>query len=56
MLYLPRDTPKYCIFCTHKQGGALSVVLYFLVVWLGAIFSNTQTAAVFGNKDISKCS
>ena len=23
--------PEYCIFCTHKQGGALSVILYFLV-------------------------
>ena len=25
-------------------------------VWLGAIFSNTQTGAIFGDKDISKCS
>ena len=24
--------PKYCIFRTHKQGGALSVILYFLVM------------------------
>ena len=57
MLYLPRDTPhEYCIFCIHKQGGALSVILYFLVVWLGAIFSSTQTTAIFGDKDISKCS
>ena len=24
-------------------------------VWLGAIFSSTQTAAIFGDKDISKC-
>ena len=47
--------PKYCIFHTHKQGGALSVILYFLVVWLGAIFSSTQTAAIFGDQDISKC-
>ena len=23
--------PEYCIFRTHKQGGALSVILYFLV-------------------------
>ena len=23
--------PEYCIFHTHKQGGALSVILYFLV-------------------------
>ena len=49
-----RHTPSYCIFRTHKQGGALSIILYFLAVWLGAIFSSTQTAAVFGDKDISK--
>ena len=48
--------PEYCIFRTHKQGSALSVILYFLVVWLGVIFSSTQTAATFGDKDISKCS
>ena len=24
-------------------------------VWLGAIFSSTQTAVIFGDKDISKC-
>ena len=55
MLYLPRDTPRVLYFRTHKQGGALSVILYFLVVWLGAIFSSTQTATIFGDKDISKC-
>ena len=35
---------------THKyrQCFALSVILYFLVVWLGVIFSSTQTAAIFG--------
>ena len=48
--------PEYCIFRTHKQGGALTVILYFLVVWLGVIFSSTQTAAIFGDQDISKCS
>ena len=47
--------PEYCIFHTHKQGGALSVILYFLVIWLGAIFSSTQTAVIFVDKDISKC-
>ena len=55
MLYSPREPPKYCIFNTHKQGGALSVILYFLGIWLRAIFSSTQTAAIFGDKDISKC-
>ena len=51
-----KTPPECCSFCTHKQGGALSVILYFLVVWLGVIFSSTQTAASFGDQDISKCS
>ena len=54
-----REAPtEYCIFRTHKQGGALSVSYIVLPrrVWLGAIFSSTQTAAIFGDKDISKCS
>ena len=50
--------PEYCIFRTHKQGSALSVILYIHPgrVWLGAIFSSTQTAVIFGDKDIRKCS
>ena len=50
--------PEYCIFRTHKQGGALSDNYIVLPghVWLGAIFSSTQTAVIFGDKDISKCS
>ena len=58
MLYLPRHPPEYCIFRTHKQGGALLSQCYIVLpgrVWLGAIFSSTQTAAIFGDKDISKC-
>ena len=47
--------PEYCIFHTHKQGGALSVILYFLIIWIGAIFSSTQTAVIFSDKDICKC-
>ena len=47
--------PEYCIFRTHKQGGALRVILYFLVVWLGVIFSSTQTAVIFSVQDNSKC-
>ena len=44
------------MFFVHTSiGGALSVILYFLVVWLGAIFSSTQTAVIFGDQDISKC-
>ena len=48
--------PEYCMFHTHKQGGVLTVILYFLVIWLRAIFSSTQTAAIFDDQDISKCS
>ena len=49
----PSIVSECCVFCTHKQGGALSVILYFLVVWLGAIFSSTQTAAIFSDQDIT---
>ena len=57
VLYLPQDTPHvlYFLYTQAYLGGALSVILYFLVVWLGAIFSSTQTAAIFGDQDISKC-
>ena len=36
------------VFFVHTSIGCdLTVMLYFLVVWLGAIFSGTQTAAIF---------
>ena len=47
MLYLPQDTPRVLFFVHTIIGGALSVILYFLVIWFGAIFSSTQTAAIF---------
>ena len=47
----PSVVSECCVFHTHKQGGALSVILYFLVVWLGVIFSGTQTVAIFGDQD-----
>ena len=48
--------PLSAVFFVHTSiGSTLSVILYFLVVWLGAIFSSTQTAAIFGDQDISKC-
>ena len=50
-----KTPPECCIFRTHKQGSALSVILYFLVIWLGAIFSSIQTAVIFSDQDISKC-
>ena len=43
----------YYYFRTHKQGSALSVVLYFLVASGSEQF---QIAAIFRDKDISKCS
>jgi len=36
-------------------GGDLSVILYFLVVWLGVTFSSTQIAAMFAQQDASEC-
>ena len=30
-------------------------MLYFLVIWFGAIFSSTQTTVIFSDQDISKC-
>ena len=48
--------PLSAVFFIHTSiGGALTVILYFLVVWLGEIFSSTQTAVSFGDQNISKC-
>ena len=33
----------------------LYCILYFPVIWLGVIFSSTQTAAIFSDQLISKC-
>ena len=56
VLYLPRHPPTSAVFFVHTSiGSALSVILYFLVVWLRVIFYSTQTAAIFGDQDISKC-
>ena len=50
------ETPQSAVFFIHTSiDGALTVILYFLVIWLGAIFSSTQTAAIFGDHDTSKC-
>ena len=54
-VFAPRH-PPVLYFHAHKQGGALSgVCSYFLVIWLGAIFSSTQITAIFSDQDISKC-
>ena len=50
-----RHPPSAVFFIHTSIGSALSVILYFLVIWLRAIFSSTQTAAIFGDQDISKC-
>ena len=48
--------PLSAVFFVHTSiGSALSVTLYFLVIWLGVMFSSTQTATIFGDQDISKC-
>ena len=48
MLYLPQDTP---IVFFLSIGSAVSVILYFLVVWIRAIFFSTQTAVIFDYQD-----
>ena len=52
----PPPPPSSAVFFIHTSiGGAITVILYFLVIWLGAIFSSTQTTTIFGDQDISKC-
>ena len=56
VLYDSRDTHPSAVFFMHTSiGGALSDILYFLVVWLREIFYSAQTAASFVEHDISKC-
>ena len=56
MLY---DSQPSAVFFVHTHMGVRtsigSDILYFLVVCLEEIFCRTQTAANFGNQDISKC-
>jgi len=57
VLHLPQETHQSAVFFVHtSKGGALSDILYFLVVLHGAIFLSTQTAVILGNQAISKCS
>ena len=46
VLYFSYTQARRCFKCYIVLPGR---------VWLGAIFSSTQTAAIFGDKDISKC-
>ena len=54
-VFASRHPPSAVFFIHTSIGSALTVILYFLVVWLGAIFSSTQTTAIFSDQDISKC-
>ena len=54
-VFASRHPPSTVFFIHTSIGGHLTVILYFLVVWLGANFSSTQTAAIFSDQDISKC-
>ena len=47
VLYFPYTQARQCFKCYIVLPGHF---------WLGAIFSSTQTAAIFSDKDISKCS
>ena len=56
LLYDSWDTDPRAVFFIHTSiGGALSDILYFLVVWLREIFCCSSVAAYFGDQDISKC-
>ena len=57
MLYLPRDTPRVLYFSyTQARRCFKCYIVLSGCIWLRAIFSSTQTAAIFGDEDISKCS
>ena len=46
VLYFSYTQARRCFKCYIVLPGS---------IWPGAIFSSTQTAAIFGDKDISKC-
>ena len=56
-VFVSRHPPSAVFACAQAQ--AVLLVLYcsysVLVIWLGAIFSSTQTAVIFSDQDISKC-
>ena len=55
MLYDSQDMHPSAVFFIHTSiGGALSDILYFLVVWLREIFCSSQAAVNFSDQDISK--
>ena len=54
-LFALRHPPRAVFFIHTSIGIALNIILYFLVIWLGAISSSTQITASFSDQDISKC-
>ena len=50
-----RHSPSAVFFIHTSIGGALIVILYFLVVWLGTTFLSGQIAAIFAHQDVSEC-
>jgi len=56
VLYDSRNTHPNAVFFIHTSiGSALSGILFFQVVWPRETFCSAQTAANFGEHDISKC-
>ena len=51
------ETPPRLLYFSYTQARRCFKCYIVLPgrVWLGAIFSSTQSAAIFGDKDISKC-
>ena len=48
-------SPKCCIFHTHKHRWYFNCYIVLPGRLIRVIFSSTQTAATFGDQDISKC-
>ena len=40
------ETPSQVLYFSYTQASVLSVILYFLIAWLGEIFCSTQTAEI----------
>ena len=47
--------PEYCFLYTQARRCFKCYIVLPGRVWLRAIFSSTQTAAIFSDKDTSKC-
>ena len=51
-VFASRHSPSAVFFIHTSIGGALTVILYFLVVWLGV---SGQISAIFAHQDVSEC-